>query len=340
MISIGKTNNILIFSSIIILLIVLLTIICVNKKSNTTTNSKTKKNNKETFQDNIININFDDSIEKIPTINEVIEYSDNLKNKVEEIINNKITEYNSKLSSTYGNTDNKSKLLDTLPIGTILIWHNDTLPLDENGVESIKWAWCDGQNISNYLTPNLNLRYPIGGKGGTNYTDNTELSANDKPKDNNTGKIDKDSIFLLDSNCKIYKDYIPDHKHKIGNNFPDLSHTHTTSSSGNHKHGDDRNNWHFIEGYHFKCGGMSSYFDMDNVFYYTGDNWSTTTNSMDHIHNTPSALDNIHEEIKNNPNILTQWPDNTTNSDCMPGDEDLVFYPKSTITNFIIKIKD
>jgi len=100
MISIGKTNRILIFSSIIILLIVLLTIICVNNKSNTTTHSKTKKNNKETFQDNIININFDDSIDKIPTINEVIEYTDNLKNKVEEIINNKITEYNKKLSST------------------------------------------------------------------------------------------------------------------------------------------------------------------------------------------------------------------------------------------------
>ena len=81
MIKIGKTKKILIFSSIIILLIVLLTIICVNNKSNTTTHSKTKKNNKETFQDNIININFDDSIKNIGTINEVIEYSDNLKKK-------------------------------------------------------------------------------------------------------------------------------------------------------------------------------------------------------------------------------------------------------------------
>jgi len=339
MISIGKTNRILIFSSIIILLIVLLTIICVNNKSNTTTHSKTKKNNKETFQDNIININFDDSIDKIPTINEVIEYTDNLKNKVEEIINNKITEYNKKLSSTYGNTNNSSKLLDTLPIGTILIWHNDTLPLDENGVESIKWAWCDGQNISNYLTPNLNLRYPIGGKGGTNHTNNTELSANDKPKDNNTGKIDKDSIFLLDSNCKIYKNYIPDHKHKIGNNFPDLSHAHTTSSSGNHNHGDDRNDWGYVGNYHFRCGGMSRYFDADNVFF-KGGGWNSTTNSIGHTHTTPYALENTHnEQINNNTNILTKWPDNPT-SDCTLGDEDLVFYPKSTITNFIIKIKD
>lgn len=134
--------------------------------------------------------------------------SDDIKNQIDTIINNKLlllTETENKESISPDKYTPVDKLMALFPnidnykINTILMWNDDTLP-------SNKWAWCDGSNGS----PDLRYRFPLG--------KNTRNPA--------TPELDIVAPTDLDNSGVISIDNIPEHTHEA-----------TFNEGGEHKHG-------------------------------------------------------------------------------------------------------
>lgn len=86
----------------------------------------------------------------------LLEINDTSIQTLLSLINDKIQNYIvnniNKLSNEFSNYN----ILDELPIGTTLMWNNNTLP--NNTKQNTKWVWCDGYNN----TPDLRLKFPVG----------------------------------------------------------------------------------------------------------------------------------------------------------------------------------
>jgi hypothetical protein len=147
-----------------------------------------------------------------------------LYNEIKTHINNKLNESDGIISKMDVIKQKVKSILsdnviDLLPIGTIIMWNNDNLPLDKEGNESNKWVWCDGLNG----TPNLKECLPLGDNMGAKLND-TEL----------------DTIFEkgaegenIESDGMISENNFPAHNH--GGNGETDTNTH------DHKIGTDNN---------------------------------------------------------------------------------------------------
>lgn len=259
------------------------------------------------------NINYIDDLERDPnkTLNTA-----NI-NKFEEGFNKLIKKKMlavEKEETRLKNIFSSLSVLDKLPIGTIMMWNNNTLP------ESDKWAWCNGSNN----TPNLKFIYPLGGKS---------YAGNEPRPPNTNGIIKKTHTNFLFNKNKISSDYLLNHTHKIGNNFPSLKHNHTTGNQGWHDHHAinpskyNYTKWYTYAGLKYgNFDAISPSFSGSNDLDYRGSHTHSISNSL--------GGSDIRNQIDNTDMTPAEWD---TNSSDAPN---IKYYPPHVLTNFIIKIKE
>ena len=131
----------------------------------------------------------------------LFEYTDDNFTNLTTLINTQLDEYINNNLNTIETKLNNYDLFSDLPLGTTMMWNNDTLPLLPNN--DTKWIWCDGQNG----TPDLRFKYPVGNE----MSNETGVTVFDTS--NIDGIITKNHILEHNHNVTIDKD--GEHSHTM-----------------------------------------------------------------------------------------------------------------------------
>jgi hypothetical protein len=109
----------------------------------------------------------DDTLILENTDTNIDDIKNNLSKSLDEYIDNNIK----KMISELENID----ILNNMPIGTIMMWNDLSLPESKDINNTSKWIWCDGSNGS----PDLRLKIPVGNnydiQGNVNIFDTTSF---------------------------------------------------------------------------------------------------------------------------------------------------------------------
>ena len=241
-------------------------------------------------------------------LDDIIEYLDN---KLNDDTNGIISKINS-IKNSIESKKNTSPM-DLLPIGTILMWNKDKLPLDKDGNESSKWVWCNGQN----RTPNFSKAMPLGDNNGS-----VKLSEDEVNK-----IIDKDEDTQIINQSIITE-----------NNFPE--HTHETESVSSYTHNHSIKQFEqsvFNMAFLFQYGSYSR--DPDTIEYpstadYPSDNNpQQTPTKIEHTHTLSNQEAHNHNEDKSKRTI--SYGSDEQKDDIIQQED---FYPRISNINFIMKI--
>lgn len=351
-----------IFKTGIILMIIIIVMICIynnliikktnNKIKDTNTNplllinninNKGRKQIKEEFTDDLL-LDSDAIFSNFNSEKDNILNLDDYGPIIVEKFNNKLTE----IENIFKEIEQKINNVDTLnklPIGTVIMWNGNKLPTYKvNGEEKgTKWIWCDGNNGEPYVlengenmyVPDLKYKFALGGKGEG---DNTSIPKEIQPND---GKIRKENITgLFDDDYKIKYELMPNHTHKIGNNFPSLSHNHggNTAYDGKHYHLSSKKNIYRSIPYYMNVKEPWGIIHTGTIRSIYIDRWWTKTSwNKGHNHNISNDLDSNHYEVKKIANHKISdsiWQESGINKNNTP------FYPEYTLVNFIMKVKE
>lgn len=252
-----------------------------NKEYNSNKLFSEIKNNKLDFKDYIL-------------LDNIIEYIDNKLNDSNGIIN-KINSIKSKIKNIKNNPP-----LDFLPVGTIMMWNSNNLPLDKNGNESSNWVWCNGDKG----TPNFNNALPLGDNLGTNRLSEEEVNK----------IVDGDNI----KKSKISKNNIPEH-----------SHTANVSNSG-HKHNisEKKTEAYPVVQYRSWAKYITQIIGPGRAIP-PHDKYPTRKFIFKHTHTMSEDGGHSHNEVKTTIGREYGVNDN----------EQIDFYPRIASINFIMKIK-
>ena len=221
-------NQSLIICIVVFIIVITSIIIIINKFkstekfSNENNNNLANNNNNNNLANNNNNLEFDTNfIKTSPNVvsvdklnNKVINVTTDIifKDKIDEILNNQLNTLNISDDPTnpslYDNLMKKVPGIDSLPIGTILIWNNEVLPPSNN------WIWCDGAEYNNVTTPDFRYRFPL----GRNMSNEEDLELDLPEGENEPVEKDNDGCITID-------------------NLPSHSHSTKTTINGSHNHG-------------------------------------------------------------------------------------------------------
>lgn len=307
-----RSNKILLLIITLVVILILFYILYYFIKDNYISNNKENftASDKEYNTSDLFSVIKNNTLEfkEYIVLDDIIEYLDNKLNDDTNGIISKINAIKNSIETKKNNSP-----MDLLPIGTILMWNKDKLPLDKDGNESSKWVWCNGEN----RTPNFSKAMPLGDNNGS-----VKL-----PEDEVNKIIDKDEDTQIIIQSKITE-----------NNFPE--HIHETESVSSYSHNHSINNFKDsifnIPFFLFQYGSYSR--DPHTIHHPSTAQYPNDNNPQQ----TPTKIEHTH--TLSNQNAHTHNEDTTKRIISYGSDEQKdniiqeEFYPRISNINFIMKI--